>query len=150
MTGKAPSEDLLGDSLSARLGFQLVKAAIGVRRAYAAELRRHGLLPHQHAILAVLVDGEGLYQRQLAEAVRVDPPDLVPYIDGLVKEGLAARSPDPKDRRRQIVTITPAGTERLGEADRGLDVVESALFRRLSSSDRSRLRKVLAEIDQED
>lgn len=47
----------------------------------------------------------------LAEAVRVDPPYATLIVDTLEERGLVQRRPDPEDRRRKLVAVTPEGQE---------------------------------------
>jgi DNA-binding MarR family transcriptional regulator len=47
----------------------------------------------------------------LAEAIGVDAPYATLIVDSLEKRGLVERKPDPEDRRRKLVSLTPAGTE---------------------------------------
>jgi DNA-binding MarR family transcriptional regulator len=45
----------------------------------------------------------------LAEAVGVDAPYATLIVDSLEERGLVTRQPDPADRRRKIVSLTPEG-----------------------------------------
>jgi DNA-binding MarR family transcriptional regulator len=47
----------------------------------------------------------------LAEALGVDAPYATLIVDKLEERGLARRQPDPGDRRRKLVTLTPAGDD---------------------------------------
>jgi DNA-binding MarR family transcriptional regulator len=47
----------------------------------------------------------------LAEAVRVDAPYATLIVDSLEERGLVERRPDPDDRRRKLVALTPDGKE---------------------------------------
>lgn len=47
----------------------------------------------------------------LAEAVGVDAPYATLIVDSLEQRGLVERQPDPADRRRKLVTLTPAGRD---------------------------------------
>jgi DNA-binding MarR family transcriptional regulator len=47
----------------------------------------------------------------LAEAVSVDAPYATLIVDTLEERGLVERQPDPGDRRRKLVELTPAGKE---------------------------------------
>jgi DNA-binding MarR family transcriptional regulator len=48
---------------------------------------------------------------KLAEAVKVDPPYATLIVDTLEERGFVERRPDPADRRRKLVAVTPAGEE---------------------------------------
>ena len=47
----------------------------------------------------------------LAEAIGVDAPYATLIVDSLEERGLVERQPDPGDRRRKLVSLTPAGSE---------------------------------------
>jgi DNA-binding MarR family transcriptional regulator len=47
----------------------------------------------------------------LAEATGVDAPYATLIVDSLEERGLVERQPDPGDRRRKLVTLTPAGRD---------------------------------------
>jgi DNA-binding MarR family transcriptional regulator len=55
---------------------------------------------------------------QLAERERVTPPSMNRTLNALEQAGLVARSPDPDDARKVIVTITPAGDAVIAETRR--------------------------------
>jgi DNA-binding MarR family transcriptional regulator len=51
----------------------------------------------------------------LAQALRVRPQSMAQTIGDLEAEAMVARSPDPNDRRRALVSLTPAGRARIEE-----------------------------------
>ena len=55
---------------------------------------------------------------ELAEAVRVDAPYATLIVDNLEERGLVERRPDPADRRRKLVALTPEGKEAAHRAQR--------------------------------
>jgi len=55
------------------------------------------------------LDGGPCSLGDIAEVQRIDPPNVTAIVDQLESLGLAARAPDPVDRRRKVVTLTPAG-----------------------------------------
>ena len=63
-------------------------------------------------VKALLWLAEGpLSLSELAEAVRVDAPYATLIVDNLEERGLVERRPDPADRRRKLVALTPEGKE---------------------------------------
>lgn len=55
--------------------------------------------------------------RQLAEAIGADAPYTTTIVDKLEAHGLVERLPHPDDRRRKLVTLTPAGHQAIATAD---------------------------------
>jgi DNA-binding MarR family transcriptional regulator len=81
-------------------------------------LRKENLFPlHQASVLGRLDRCGSQSVSDLAAAERVRPQSMAQTVGDLEGEGLVDRRPDPYDRRRALVTITPAGRARI-EADR--------------------------------
>lgn len=53
----------------------------------------------------------------LAERLGSDPPYVSVVVDDLVRRGLVARTQDPDDRRRKVLSVTTAGAAAAGEAE---------------------------------
>jgi len=70
----------------------------------------------------------------------------VAALNELAGRGLVERSPDPVDRRRNIITITPAGTEQLRLLDGVMAGVQDELLAPLSPAEREQLTRLLARI----
>jgi len=103
-------------------------------RFSAAAARQAGVSPQQHqALLAIkAAGGRGpVTVGALAEKLARQPHSAVGLLDRLAKRGLARRRPDPVDRRKVDVTLTPAG---------------EALIRRLSAAHREELRRLAPEL----
>lgn len=88
----------------------------GFLRFSEAAAMRAGLTARQHqALLAIkgraadVVPGIGY----LAERLGIQHHSAVELVDRLVEAGLLARRPDPRDRRRVALQLTPAAEQRL-------------------------------------
>ncbi|HEY2237839.1 MAG TPA: MarR family transcriptional regulator [Streptosporangiaceae bacterium] len=81
----------------------------------------------------------------LAEALGVDAPYATLIVDTLEERGLVERHPDPADRRRKQVELTPAGKE---AAERMLRILREPPpgFAALSSSDLDQLDELVGRI----
>jgi DNA-binding MarR family transcriptional regulator len=113
-----------------------------MRRLRAAHTA-HNLKPRQFQILGLLHDHGGVAQRELAQTMGVDPSILVTLLNPLEADGLVARQRDPGDRRRHLVTLTPAGKQHLASAARAQKGTEDALFASLDNDQREQLRALL-------
>lgn len=109
-----------------------------MRRLRAAHTA-HNLKPRQFQILGLLHDHGGLAQRELMQTMGVDPSILVTLLNPLEADGLVARGRDPDDRRRHLVTLTPAGERHLVSASRAQKNAEDALFASLDDDQREQL-----------
>ena len=110
-----------------------------LREAHTA----HSLKPRQFQILGLLHDHGGLAQRELMQTMGVDPSILVTLLNRLEADGLVARERDPKDRRRHLDALTPAGEHHLASASRAQKETEDALFASLDDDQREQLRALL-------
>src|SRR3954471_10836066 len=113
-----------------------------MRRLRAAHTA-HNLKPRQFQILGLLHDHGGLPQRELMQTMGVDPSILVTLLNPLEADGLVARERDPDDRRRHLVTLTPAGERQLADASAAQKQAEDELFVSLDDQQREQLRALL-------
>jgi DNA-binding MarR family transcriptional regulator len=103
----------------------------------------HNLKPRQFQILGLLHDHGGLAQRELVQEMDVAPSVLVTLLNPLEADGLVARERDPADRRRHLVTLTPAGERQLASSSRAQKETEDTLFASLDDEQREHLRALL-------
>ena len=71
----------------------------------------HEIPPHQFSVLAKLCMGQAETAGELARIEEVSAPSMTRTVNGLVEQGLVARSADPNDGRRQHLELTPSGRE---------------------------------------
>jgi DNA-binding MarR family transcriptional regulator len=116
-------------------------ARVVYRRATEAVL---GMRLKEYTSLIYLREHECLTQQALAEALHLDANNCVLLLNELEAAGLAERRRDAHDRRRHIVTISPAGRQALERADRALESVEDEVLGALSAEERATLRRLLA------
>lgn len=67
------------------------------------------LTKEQWTILGVLWQNDGCSQQTLADRTYKDKPGTTRLIDNLEKENLVERRPDAKDRRLNLIFLTPKG-----------------------------------------
>jgi MarR family transcriptional regulator for hemolysin len=92
------------------LGPRLNRIGLGLRRAIDEEVRALGLTDATWRPLFHLGRlGDGLKQKELAEALLIEGPSLVPLLDNLEANGLVVRVESPEDRRCKLIKMTPAG-----------------------------------------
>ncbi len=106
-------------------------------------LDAHDLKPRQHYLLGLLHDHGATGQRELGEAMGVDPSVLVTLLNPLEAGGFVSRERDPADRRRHVVTLTAAGRRRFESATRAQREAEDAMFAALDDDQRQQLEAVL-------
>ncbi|HEY1441352.1 MAG TPA: MarR family transcriptional regulator, partial [Mycobacterium sp.] len=106
------------------IGESAVTAARDLRVVFSRLRRRlrnvgigGDLTPSQTAVLTRLWKEGASSASALAGAERVRPQSMATIVAALDQRGLIARTPDPEDGRRQVISLTEAGRER-AESDR--------------------------------
>ena len=106
----------------------------------------HKLSPRQFHLLGLLHDRGPTAQRELASLMDIDRSALVVLLNPLEADGYISRARDGDDRRRHVVSLTPAGKKQLDRAAQAQRDVENELFATLTSSQRAQLRELLLNI----
>ncbi|MEV6429777.1 MarR family transcriptional regulator [Nocardia sp. NPDC051463] len=97
------------------------QVAIVADRAAERAWETTGSHRHHYALLVVLRELGPASQADLGSRTRIDRSDIVAALNDLAERGFVERSPDSADRRRNIVTLTNAGTRHIEQLDQGLD-----------------------------
>jgi DNA-binding MarR family transcriptional regulator len=113
-----------------------------MRRLRAAH-DAHNLKPRQFQLLGLLHDHGAMGQRELGQAMATDASILVTLLNPLEADGYLSRERDPADRRRHVVTLTPAGKRQLERAAQAQREAEDELFAGLNAEQRDQLRLLL-------
>jgi DNA-binding MarR family transcriptional regulator len=100
-------------------------------RMMEQRLARHGIIISAWFVLRVLWERDGLSQAELAERVGIVGPTMVTAIRRLVQDGLATRLPDPDDKRKVKIYLTPKAqqlrSKLLAEAAEVVDLATAGL-----------------------
>ncbi|MEV0265493.1 MarR family winged helix-turn-helix transcriptional regulator [Streptomyces sp. NPDC050617] len=124
----------------------LNRAAARGRRLVSEALAQDGLRMPHHAVLSAVADLGPVAQAELGRSTGFDPKDMVGFLNDLEAAGLITRAPDPKDRRKNAIAITPAGRRRLIRLARLGDEANEALLAPLSVTERELLLALLARV----
>lgn len=112
-----------------------------LRQAIAAALGPSGLTPEQHELLTLVAAGRGSPQAILEVSAR-DKTTLSRSIARAAKAGLIAHERSVGDKRRQVLRLTPRGSEALELARRLAERASPRLVAGLSPKERRRLIKI--------
>lgn len=124
----------------------LSQTSARAHRLLSEELAAVDSVGYHYRLLAALEESGPASQATLGRRTGIDRSDVVAALNDLVGRGLVERSPDPSDRRRNVITITPAGTEQLRLLDGVLAGVQAKLLAPLSPAERKQLARLLARI----
>ena len=101
---------------------------------------------YDYRVLAALQEFGPASQARLGRRTVMDRSDVASVLNDLAGRRLAERSPDPADGRRNVITITPAGTAHLRGLDELMADVQDELLAPLSSAEREQLISLLTRI----
>jgi DNA-binding MarR family transcriptional regulator len=110
--------------------------------AFASE----GVRGYHFRLLAALDQYGASSQADLGRNTGIDRSDVVATVNDLVDRGWAKRSPDPDDRRRNVITITRRGTSMMERLDARLGEVQDAVLAPLEPNERKTLLRLLAKL----
>src|SRR5438874_8589273 len=125
--------------LLGRLGYALKTRSI-------AEFAEEGFTPYHFSVLALLEEGSRETQATIADALRIDRSQLVGLLDGLEERGLIERRRDPNDRRRHLVSLTPAGRQQLTSLRKTVEQSEEEVLAPLDPEERATLQSLLLRV----
>jgi DNA-binding MarR family transcriptional regulator len=129
-----PPTSALDDSVS----YLLKRAQMAVSRELHALFGEFDVTAVQYSVLVLADENPGMSQGDLAAALEVERPRMVPVLNRLTARGLTVRRADPQDGRIRRIHLTEAGAELLRELQRRLDAHEHRLAEVLDG-DRDRL-----------
>ncbi|MBA9006306.1 MarR family winged helix-turn-helix transcriptional regulator [Thermomonospora cellulosilytica] len=132
--------------LTAKPSWLLTQMAVHAHRLASDGFGEVGARGYHYRILAALDEFGAASQAELGRRCNMDRSDVVAAINELAAQGFVERTPDPDDRRRNIVTLTTAGARQLRRMDRALDKVQDDLLGPLSAEDRQTLTRLLTRL----
>lgn len=97
----------------------------------------------QYGVLSVLAYYGPASQREVADRLHFDASDMVSIVDVLEADGYVARLRDTTDRRRYLLTITPAGRAALARTEERSLAARAAFLDPLSEYERVALLEML-------
>lgn len=132
----------LAYNLDDALGFILHRTSLRYRCEMGRRFKECDITTEQWAVLRRLREKDGLTQKELAERLLKDQPNLTRMLDKLQQKGLIRRMDNPNDRRAFFIHLTPEGDTLLekltplaidvtNEALRGITSQETALLKTL-------------------
>jgi DNA-binding MarR family transcriptional regulator len=101
------------------------------------------ITPSQWRALRVLKRHGQLRLSELSEHLRIAPRSATEVVDALEERTLAARRPDPGDRRATLVELTGPGASVLEAVEAARGTEADRLFGRLSAADQEELARIL-------
>lgn len=105
-----------------------------------------GVRGYHYLLVSALREHGPASQIELATRTGIDRSDVVAAINALADAGVVERTPDPADRRRNIITLTPTGRERLKALDAVVDDVQRDFVAPLDDAEQQELIRLLTKL----
>ena len=117
-------------------------------RAVNDEMSACGLSLARTKVLIRLREQGPIRQNVLAVDLGLAPHSITDIVDGLERQGLAERRPDPSDRRAKLVAITKAGESCLTVASATRQRLLKQIFGALTQEERATFLRLLDTLDE--
>jgi DNA-binding MarR family transcriptional regulator len=126
--------------------YLLKRLGWAIKDASLAAFEAAGESPYHYSVLAVLEESARETQATIADSLGYDRSWLVGLLDELEEKGLIERRRDPADRRRHLVTLQPAGKQKLAELRAISKSVEEEFLAPLDPEQRATLHQLLLQL----
>jgi DNA-binding MarR family transcriptional regulator len=123
---------------------QLLRASIGLQKAFDRCFAHTGLTAQQAAVLVHCAGTNGLSAGKLAEAMGRDKGKITRLLDRLEASGFVRRVSNPRDHRLLIIKPTVGGKRAVPELKRTFEQARGEFLAGIRSEDLNRLGLVLA------
>ncbi|MER6072714.1 MarR family winged helix-turn-helix transcriptional regulator [Streptomyces sp. NPDC001393] len=126
--------------------WHLGRAAARGRSLVAGALAAEGQKMWHHVVLSAVRDLQPVAQADLGRSVGLDPKDLVGVLNDLQSAGHVLRAPDPRDRRKNAVSLTDDGARLLVRCEKAAREANDELLAPLSAAERDQFMGLLIRI----
>ena len=133
-------------TLRRNIGYNMKRAFYVIKSDLVKTLKPHGLRRLTYTALVLIVDNPGLRQRQLAQAMDIEHPNLVKILDELQDLRLITRKPVQHDRRVHALHATKTGLAVYGQAVKSVEHHENVLFKGLGKQERNLVISILQQV----
>lgn len=127
-------------------GFLIRRAQQIATSVFMEETRKFDVTPIQFGVLHTLTELPGLDQITLASRMGIDTATLALLIERLEKKGYVARVPDAADRRRKLLSITPAGIKIASQMQPQVARVQQRILAPLTAKERAEFLWLLSKL----
>ncbi|MEU5943455.1 MarR family transcriptional regulator [Micromonospora sp. NPDC047548] len=141
-----PAQDAAPAGLTSLPSWLITQTAMHAGRLVSDGLAAVDARGYHYRLLATLDEFGPASQATLGRRSGIHFSDIVAAINELADRELVNRAPDPADRRRNIITITPAGRRQLRRLEKQLAKVQDELLAPLSTDERDLLTHLLTRV----
>lgn len=105
-----------------------------------------GARGYHYRLMATLEEFGPASQAELGRRSGIHLSDMVAALNELAEDSFVERTPDPEDRRRNVISLTAAGVRRLRVLEKRLAECQEELLAPLSQADRKKLTGLLTRL----
>ncbi|MER5577318.1 MarR family winged helix-turn-helix transcriptional regulator [Streptomyces massasporeus] len=134
------------DRLRRRASRLLSQLTVRSDRLITEGLARADARKWHYAVLASLREFGPASQAELSRRAGIYRSDMVGVLNELAERDLVERTPDPADRRRNVITISPRGRRHLDRLDALLDDLHDTLLAPLDPAERDQFVELLTRL----
>lgn len=133
-------------SLTGLVGYAASRAALEMRKVFAAHMKPLRLTVVEFSLLVLVADNPEVNQKQLGAALDISAPKMGITLDGLAERGWVQRVRSERDRRAQHIHLTPSGHELVQRARSIAATMENEALRVLTTAERALLIELLLKV----
>ncbi len=125
------------------IGFNLFVTHLRLKTGLARAMRPFDTTPEQFAILSLLQEQDGLQQRDIADLLVKDRPNITRILERMQKKHLIERKTDSIDRRAMRVYLTKTGSKIYPELKQIAIEYRNQAYAGLNRTEQKQLRDML-------
>jgi len=139
----------LDSALDELIGYAMRRAQLKLFQNLIGQLSTHDLRPAQFSALAIIDSNPGLMQADLARALAIEPPQVVPLLNKLESRALAVRVRCKPDKRSYGIFLSKTGETLLKELKQIAAQSDVDATSALSTEEREELLRLLKKVYQD-
>lgn len=129
--------------LQDHVGYWLRCVSNHVSQEFARKVEAHGVTVAEWVLLRASLDEGAAAPSRLAEAIGASRGTVTKLADRLIAKDLMARTPDSRDGRAQVLSLTPAGRAMVPRLAAAADRNDEECFGHLAPRERADLVRLL-------
>ncbi|SHM61478.1 MarR family winged helix-turn-helix transcriptional regulator [Cryptosporangium aurantiacum] len=143
---EAPAERPAFSRLPSLPSWLLAQTALHAGRLVADGFAAEGARGYHYRLLATLAEAGPSSQAELGRRSGIHLSDVVAALNELSADGYVQRTPDPSDKRRNVVVLTDAGRARLEVLEARVTAVQEDILAPLDAAERGQLVALLTRL----
>jgi DNA-binding MarR family transcriptional regulator len=131
------------------VGYAASRASIELKKSFSRHLGPLKLKAVEFSVLVLVDTNAEVNQKQLGQALDVSPPNLAVTLDRMVEQGWIRRERSERDRRAQLIRLTPIGQALVTRARKIAQTMENDALKVLSPAEKALLIELMQRVAQQ-